>query len=171
MQDKVLNERRNLKFREFLNCFEHEEEALNFFLDKYRLTSQTSRKLALQKTLYRFSLSNSPFSSSYSSPISKVTNSKVAKELFPKSNNRKEMKYSFCQFQGQRQTMEDRYVIREKENLSFFGIFDGHYGDSAAIFCADRFFEVFETYYEEHKNSPKKALELTFDHVIFYLEN
>ena len=57
------------------------------------------------------------------------------------------LKYAVCEMQGWRKSMEDAYIayidIPGFDNLSLFGVFDGHGGGEVSKFVAAHFLEIF----------------------------
>jgi hypothetical protein len=53
------------------------------------------------------------------------------------------LRYGMCGMQGWRRTMEDSHIctakLRERDDMSMFGVFDGHGGAEVAQFCAKYF--------------------------------
>ncbi len=63
--------------------------------------------------------------------------------------------------QGRRPTMEDATVVTEVDNKKFYGVFDGHGGDTASAFVADHIADTLAEALESEATIPE-ALEKAF---------
>ena len=82
------------------------------------------------------------------------------------SNNFKNLKFQaddsigYSEFIGKRPEMEDAIIIRKnfKENLHFFGIFDGHGGSNTARLAAATFPDLFYNYQEINQETINEVI-------------
>jgi len=61
-------------------------------------------------------------------------------EKHSEDGEKNELSFGACAMQGWRKNMEDEHVcllqLRDREDVKFFGVYDGHGGKEVARFCA-----------------------------------